>query len=199
VLRSRPKAAKIMQRVFGKGEIRHIGGSGHALRLWLAEPNEFGLSEVQQQALQGALGLGKMLYVMQHETQMIEQPEQAASYFINRIGWQTTEHFAVLAVNTKFNPLGFEIVAEGTLTETLAHPREIFQSALRWGASRIFIGHNHPGGSIDPSPEDIKLTRQLLQASQIMGIPILDHIVVSGQQWTSLRTSSGLWEQFPTD
>jgi hypothetical protein len=86
VLRSRPKAAKIMQRVFGKGEIRHIGGSGHALRLWLAEPNEFGLSEVQQQALQGALGLGKMLYVMQHETQMIEQPEQAASYFINRIG-----------------------------------------------------------------------------------------------------------------
>jgi DNA repair protein RadC len=105
----------------------------------------------------------------------------------------------VLAVNTKFNPLGFEIVAEGTLTETLAHPREIFQSALRWGASRIFIGHNHPGGSIDPSPEDIKLTRQLLQASQIMGIPILDHIVVSGQQWTSLRTSSGLWEQFPTD
>jgi DNA repair protein RadC len=197
VLRSPQKAAEIMGRVFGNAEVRHVGGSSHALRLWLMEPNEFGLSAAQQEALRGALGIGKMMYAMQHETKEICEPEQAAGYFANRIGWQTTEYFAVLAVNVKHEAIGFEVIAQGTLTETLAHPREIFQSALRWGASRIFVGHNHPSGNNEASPEDIILTRQLLQAAQILGIPVMDYIIVSGNDWRSIHSESSLWEELP--
>jgi DNA repair protein RadC len=199
VLRSTMKAAQIMRRVFGNSEIRHIGGSGHALRLWLLGENEFGLSDVQKQALRGALGLGKLVYVMQHETEAICEPQQAAAYFMNQIGWKTTEHFAVLMVNVRHQVLGFEAISVGGLSETLAHPREIFQAALRFGASRIFVGHNHPGGSTEPSPEDLMLTRQILKAAQVMGIPVLDHLIVAGTEWRSLRESTGLWAELPQE
>ncbi|MFM2431183.1 MAG: hypothetical protein RLZZ511_2396 [Cyanobacteriota bacterium] len=199
VLRSPKKAQQIMQRVFGNGEIRHVGGSGNALRLWLLGNNEFGFSNAQQQALRGALGLGKMVYAMQHETEAITEPNQAAAYFGNAIGWKTTEHFVVLTVNVKHQVLGCETISVGSLSETLAHPREIFQAALRLGASRIFVGHNHPSGNIEPSPEDLTLTRHILKAAQVMGIPVLDHFIVAGTAWRSLRESTMLWAELPQE
>jgi DNA repair protein RadC len=84
-------------------------------------------------------------------------------------------------------------------SETLAHPREIFQSAIRLGAARIIVSHNHPSGSLDASNEDILLTRQLLEAARLLGIPMLDHVIVCKGEFSSIREATQLWSQVPQE
>ncbi|MEL6765383.1 MAG: JAB domain-containing protein, partial [Cyanobacteria bacterium J06607_6] len=64
---------------------------------------------------------------------------------------------------------------------------------IRQGATRVIIAHNHPSGNLDPSPEDISLTQQLLEASQLLGIPILDHLILGNGDFSSLRQTTSLW------
>jgi len=77
-------------------------------------------------------------------------------------------------------------------------PAEVFREAIRRNAVGIIVGHNHPSGDPRPSPEDVMLTRKLVEAGDLVGIKVLDHIVVAGQQWASIRelmARSGLkWE-----
>ncbi len=83
----------------------------------------------------------------------------------------------------------------GTATETLAHPREIFREVIKRGATRIIVAHNHPSGSLEPSQEDLTLTRQLLQGAHLLGIPLLDHLILGNGDWSSIRQSSNLWSE----
>jgi len=92
-----------------------------------------------------------------------------------------------------------KIISVGTQTETLAHPREIFREALQHKAVRLLVAHNHPSGSLEPSPEDLSMTRQLLKFSQILGIPILDHLILGEGQYVSLRQTTTLWNEVTQD
>ena len=83
----------------------------------------------------------------------------------------------------------------GTATETLAHPREIFREVIKRGATRVVVAHNHPSGSLDPSPEDITLTRQLLKGANLLGIPLLDHLILGNGDFSSIRQNSDLWNE----
>ena len=92
---------------------------------------------------------------------------------------------------------GFELVTMGLLDTCLVHPREIFRSAITAGASAIAIAHNHPSGDPTPSAEDVRITRQLIEAGKIIDIEVVDHIIVGAHYddrpkftaWTSLRES----------
>ena len=95
--------------------------------------------------------------------------------------------------------LGTKVITIGTATETLAHPREIFKEVIRNGAVRCIVAHNHPSGNLDPSPEDLSLTRQLLQGAQILAIPVLDHLIIGNGDYRSLRQSTQLWQETPQD
>lgn len=86
-------------------------------------------------------------------------------------------------------------MSQGTKTETLAHLRDIFGWALQIGAPRIEIVHNHPSGELSASSADIHLTQQLLQASEILGIPILDHLILGNGDFSSLRQTTVLWQE----
>lgn len=88
------------------------------------------------------------------------------------------EHFAVLALNTKHRIVGHYIVAVGTVDAALVHPREIFRFALTAGASSIVIGHTHPSGDTTPSPDDLTLTRRIMDAGALIGIPCVDHVII---------------------
>ena len=83
----------------------------------------------------------------------------------------------------------------GTATETLAHPREVFRSAVQKGCARIVVAHNHPSSQLEPSAEDLALTRQLLEGGQVLGIAVLDHLVLGGGEFRSLRQTTGLWAE----
>jgi DNA repair protein RadC len=97
------------------------------------------------------------------------------------------EHFLVLTLDTANYAIAVRLVSIGTVNRTVAHPREIFRYALEDNASAIVVAHNHPSGHLTPSPEDIELTKRLVQAGEIMGISVLDHIVFCKTSYYSFR------------
>ena len=145
------------------------------------------LTSKRLEKLQAALELGRQLYV--EETPLGEAIDtlKAAAAVFNCIAWEPVEKFAIACLDVKHRLLSLDVITLGTATETLAHPREIFATLLRSGATREIVAHNHPSGSTEPSQEDISLTKQLLEASKAMGIPILDHLVVSRGGYMSIR------------
>ena len=79
------------------------------------------------------------------------------------------------------------MVSIGTLSASIVHPREVFQPAIIRNAACVILGHNHPSGDCSPSKEDIELTRRLSKAGEIIGIEVLDHIIVSSDDFISLK------------
>jgi DNA repair protein RadC len=157
-----------------------------------------GIGPAKAATVLAAIELGRRLFLARPpERTVIDSPEQAAMALSGDLMWESQEHFAVLHLDIKHKLLSQQIITRGTASETLSHPRETFRSAIKQGASRILIAHNHPSGSLDPSPEDLALTRQLLQAGQLLQIPVLDHLILGGGQFLSLRQRTDLWEEFP--
>lgn len=99
------------------------------------------------------------------------------------------EQLRVIYINARHQIIGWEIISQGTLTASLAHPREIFKGAILATCAGIILAHNHPSGDPSPSEEDIRLTKRVVQAGQIVGIEILDHIVMAEQGHYSFKAS----------
>ncbi|MGN6555644.1 MAG: JAB domain-containing protein [Verrucomicrobiota bacterium] len=103
------------------------------------------------------------------------------------------ENFIVVHLSTRKSPIGFEVVSIGTLDTLLVHPREVFKSAIVVNAACIVIAHNHPSGNPSPSEADIKVTRDLIRAGQLLKIEVVDHIILgqpndaNRQGYASLR------------
>jgi len=83
--------------------------------------------------------------------------------------------------------LSRKVVTVGLVDQALVHPREVFSEAVKERAAKIIVAHNHPAGILSPSPEDIKITKNLLEASRILGICFLDHIIVTEEGYFSFR------------
>ncbi len=157
-----------------------------------------GVGEAKACSILAAIELGKRVLASRPpEAIVIDDPAIAASILSNDLMWQSQERFAVLLLDIKHRVLGVRVITIGTATETLAHPREIFREVIRHGATRVIVAHNHPSGSVDPSPEDIHLTRQLLMGAQYLGIPILDHLILGNGDHASLRQKTDLWIEYP--
>lgn len=88
-------------------------------------------------------------------------------------------------LNSANRVVGFEVVSEGTLNSSLVHPREVFRGAIVETAASIIISHNHPSGNPQPSTEDLGITRQLQEASKVIGIPLHDHIIFTDETYYS--------------
>jgi DNA repair protein RadC len=98
------------------------------------------------------------------------------------------ERFIALHLDTQNNLRLLHEVSVGTQNSSLAHPREVFGPALREGACALIVAHNHPSGEATPSPEDVRLTKQLAEAGKLLNVPLHDHLIVGNGtwQWTSL-------------
>ena len=97
------------------------------------------------------------------------------------------ERFVALALNTKNHLTAVLPVSSGSLNASIVHPRELFQRAILSNAASIIVCHNHPSGDPTPSPEDIALTRKLVEAGQLLDIPILDHVILGYGRYTSFK------------
>lgn len=116
---------------------------------------------------------------------MLTTPEQVESYLCD-IKALAQEVFVVITMNTKNRVIQKHLVSIGTVNSALVHPRECYRTAIQDGASALILAHNHPSGDPTPSSEDIKITRQLISAGEVMGIKVLDHVIV-GDTALSLR------------
>lgn len=161
--------------------------------------NIHGVGPAKATTILAAIELGKRAFQSRPtERTVIDSPVTAAAALSHDLMWQAQERFAIVMLDAKNQLLGFKVITIGTATETLAHPREIFREVLRQGATRVIIAHNHPTGNVEPSPEDIALTKQLLRAAQFLNIPLLDHLILGDGNHLSLRQiMTALWEEYP--
>lgn len=98
---------------------------------------------------------------------------------------RSQEHFIVITLNGAHEIIGHKVVTKGLANRTVIHPREIFRYAIRKNAVAVILAHNHPSGALDPSPDDDQVTYRLKAAGDTIGIPVLDHVIVSRQGYYS--------------
>lgn len=118
-------------------------------------------------------------------------PQKVVDYLKEKLGREKKEHFVVILLDTKNNLIDFQDISIGILNASLAHPREIFEPAIRHVANSVIVVHNHPSGDVNPSIEDDELTKQLIGAGKILGIHLLDHIIVSRSNYYSFASKKG--------
>jgi len=123
---------------------------------------------------------------------LCDTPEKAAAYWREAIETNPyfnpeCECFAALILNTRRRVKGHQLISIGTMDTILVHPREVFRGAVIAAAAAIVIMHNHPSGETDPSEADIKATRDLIRAGQLLKIEVLDHVIMGNQKHRSLR------------
>lgn len=97
------------------------------------------------------------------------------------------EHFAVFYLDSRNQEIKRDIISIGSLNASLVHPREVFEPAIRNFSAHIILAHNHPSGSTEPSEGDIEVTKRLVEAGKILGIEVLDHIIVTKNNFLSLK------------
>ena len=121
-----------------------------------------------------------------------ETPAQAADYW--QLHVQSAPHFngececfVVLMLTTRRRVRGHHLVSIGLLDTLLVHPREVFRAAIIAGAAAVVLMHNHPSGDPTPSEADLKVTRDLLRAGQLLRIEVLDHVIIGHGRHLSLR------------
>jgi DNA repair protein RadC len=118
---------------------------------------------------------------------VLTSPGDAASVLIELLQDEPEEVFAILCVTTKHRVIAYHEVSRGTLDSASAHPREVFKAAILANAAAIILAHNHPSGDPSPSGDDVQLTRRLIDAGEILGIQVLDHIIVGDGRYVSFR------------
>ena len=120
-----------------------------------------GIGPAKATTILAAVELGKRTFLSRpNDRTEIDSPASAAAALSQDLMWQTKERFAVVLLDVKNRLLGTKVITIGTATETLAPPGEIFREVIRQGATRLIVAHNHPSGNVEPSQEDIDLTRQ---------------------------------------
>lgn len=147
--------------------------------------------------LEAAVELGRRALAARASRQAvtISTPEDVVGIVKPLIVGRDREHFFALALNTKNRLLKVIEVSIGSLNASIVHPRELFKECVMVSAASVVIAHNHPSGSggdgagSTPSGADVQLTRRLVKAGDVLGVEVLDHLVLAGDEFTSMRES----------
>lgn len=123
----------------------------------------------------------KMAEELRHDAPLLDSAEAVANLMREETRLRRVEAFQVILVNTRRRFMSLVKIADGTLDTILVHPREVFQAAITAGASAIILTHNHPSGDPTPSEADIKVTRDLIRAGQLLKVDVLDHIILGSR------------------
>jgi DNA repair protein RadC len=116
---------------------------------------------------------------------LIEETAQAIEH-LQDIKGQRKEHFVGLYLNARRELIHKEIVSIGTLNASIVHPRDVFAPAITCNASAVIVAHNHPSGDATPSPEDRDVTHRLKEAGKLLGIPVLEHVIITEYGYSTL-------------
>ncbi len=152
-----------------------------------------GLGQAKAATVLAALELGRRIASARPLDKVhVRCPQDVADFLMPRLRYATREQFLVILLNSKNLIIGTEIVSEGTLTNSVVHPREVFQPPILQHAAAICVAHNHPSGDPSPSREDKELTAVLQQAGLTLGIPLLDHLIIGDGAYYSFQEDGAL-------
>ena len=147
-----------------------------------------GIGPAKAAQLKAAFDLGRRLdtYPVK-EKRSIRSPEDALREVKRNLKGKKREHFLAILLDTRNQVISIAPISIGSLDSSVVHPREVFREALAASAASVIFVHNHPSGDPSPSEDDIKLTRRLVEAGNIMGVDVLDHVVVADSSFVSLK------------
>jgi DNA repair protein RadC len=149
---------------------------------------ERGVGEAKAAQVKAALELGRRLLSTQAEERAtVHSPQDVANLVMADMDLLDQEHLRVLLLNTKNQVLAMPEIYKGNVNSTLVRVGELFREAIREGCPALIVVHNHPSGDPTPSRDDVEMTRQMVEAGQLLGIDVLDHIVIGRQSYISLR------------
>lgn len=150
----------------------------------------FGLGEAKACEIAACFELGKRL-LKDKKAALLMSPQDVARE-LKDIAVLKKEHLVIFYLDPRLQQIKRETISIGLLESSLVHPREVFESAILHTASSIIVAHNHPSGDVTPSASDRQVTERLVMAGRVLGIEVLDHIIVAGQDFSSLK-EAGLW------
>ncbi len=147
-----------------------------------------GCGPAKAATLAAALELGRRLARADAvDAERLDQPEVAGDVLVRLLYGRRTELFGFLSLDSRHRLIGLHELSSGTRTQAPVDPAELFRSALLDDAAGVLVFHNHPSGDLEPSPDDLALTRRLVAGGRTVGIAVHDHLVVAGCRHLSLR------------
>lgn len=150
--------------------------------------NEKGVGEAKAAQIKAALEMGKRLLLAQPEERpVVRSPQDVANLLQADMALLEQEHLRVVLMNTRNQVLSIPEVYKGNVNTAVVRVAEVFRDAVREGCPAIIIVHNHPSGDPAPSQDDIAITSQMVEAGQLLGVEVLDHIVLARSGFLSLR------------
>jgi DNA repair protein RadC len=149
---------------------------------------EHGLGPAKVAQLKAALELGRrMLVESPEERPQIRSPADAANLVMTEMGLLEQEQLRVILLDTKNRVLATPTIYKGSLNTSLIRVGELFRDAIRANCASLIVLHNHPSGDPTPSPEDVAVTRQIVEAGKLLDVEVLDHLVIGRQRFVSLK------------
>ena len=142
--------------------------------------------------LVAAFELGRRYFATREGKAVFIRDAQQAFEYLRAIGYSPKEQLRGLYLNSRYEVVHDEIISVGSLTANIVHPREVFHPAIKHGAVAVIIAHNHPSGNLEPTREDIAVSKQLRQAGSVLGIDLLDHLVIAGDTFARIAEGSSL-------
>ena len=115
----------------------------------------------------------------------VTSPQEIADIFIPLLRDDNKEKFIVVCLNSSNKIIKHETISIGNLNSSVVHPREIFKVAIDCASASIILIHNHPSGNPEPSNEDIRITKKIVESGKILDIPVFDHLIIAGETYTS--------------
>jgi DNA repair protein RadC len=149
---------------------------------------ERGLGPAKAAQIMAAMELGRRLMAESPEERwQIRAPSDAAHILMPSLGHLEQENFVVLYLDTRNRVIDREMLYKGSLNTSLVRIGEVFRGAVRRNCAAVIVAHNHPSGDPNPSPEDVALTRRLVEAGKLLEVDVLDHVVIGHNRFVSLR------------
>ena len=171
---------ELARKILGK-----FSGSGLSKAGFKDLKNTFGLGDAKACEIVACFELGRRL--LQNKKSQIYLTPKDVWNELKDIRDNKKEHFVIFFLDARNQEIKREIISVGSLNANLVHPREVFEPAVRHLAAQVILAHNHPAGDLKPSEQDIEITKRLVEAGDILGIDIVDHIIVTQNGFLSFK------------
>jgi len=147
-----------------------------------------GIGPAKAVEIKAALEIGRrLLSASPEERPRVTSPADAANLLMSEMAFLEKEHLRLILLDTRNRVLGTPTIYVGSLNTSVIRVGELFRAAIKENAAAFIVAHNHPSGDPSPSPEDVNVTRQLVEAGKLLDIDVLDHIVIGRHRFVSLK------------
>lgn len=164
-------------------------GLAHLTNVTLEELMEIsGIGECKAAQILSAIEIGRRLNRWGSKEKMrVTSPKVLFELLTDEMKFLKKEHFKIAILDTKNQIISIENISVGTLNASIVHPRDVFSISIKKNANAIILIHNHPSGDTSPSKEDVNVTYRLIEAGDILGIKVLDHIIIGDNNYMSFK------------